>query len=525
MGRTADVSKLLGAVLLVVLASSSASIAKTSDVYVSPSIRIAATPTQCCGWDVHIAASPIDSNILVASNGIGVYYSNDGGLHWVTTWRGGSGDPSLAYDSNGAAFFTRLQARPELHITSYVAVMKSPNGGSSWNQPVTIASSPDSTVFFLDKPWIAVDTSNSSFRNRVYLAFLNITQDTSGGLEWPQSEKSSDIIFSYSGDGGLTFSKPRRLVVGDPIAGSGPYVAVGPSGEVYVIWQVGSPDGEWIKILKSMDGGASFPGEGRKTLRAPTAVSVVRVPRYLPNTKFRVPPLPVLAVDPKYGYVYLAWHDYRFGDADILFSRSVDGGRTWARPVRVNDDPLRNGSDQFMPAIALSREGVIHLVFLDRRNDPRNISYDMYYAKSLDQGRSFGPNVRVTDFSSDPNTLSDPSFIGDYIGLASDASGNVHPVWNGVRNGLGYTFTAIISSAQIITATSSLSSVFTQTAPSSSTSNVPTKSLTMTTESPVVVLTGSSLSSFATVGLVAIFVGATGFMLMRYKRKVTTRQT
>jgi hypothetical protein len=74
--------------------------------------------------------------------------------------------------------------------------------------------------------------------------------------------------------------------------------------------------------------------------------------------------------------------------------------------------------------------GLVSIVFYDRRLDPRNIMIDVFYAESADGGVSFSPNLRVTDQSSDPGTL---SFIGDYIGIASNGT-LAHPVWTDLRN-------------------------------------------------------------------------------------------
>src|SRR5690348_1826788 len=54
--------------------------------------------------------------------------------------------------------------------------------------------------------------------------------------------------------------------------------------------------------------------------------------------RYRNVSLPAFACDPGSGQLYIAWSD-KGGDADILFSTSKDGGKTWSVPLRVNDDP------------------------------------------------------------------------------------------------------------------------------------------------------------------------------------------
>ena len=63
---------------------------------------------------------------------------------------------------------------------------------------------------------------------------------------------------------------------------------------------------------------------------------------------FRTPAsLPAFVVSPTNGNLYIAWADYRHGDSDIFFTSSTNGGTSWSTPVRLNDDPLSNGIDQF----------------------------------------------------------------------------------------------------------------------------------------------------------------------------------
>lgn len=75
-----------------------------------------------------------------------------------------------------------------------------------------------------------------------------------------------------------------------------------------------------------------------------------------PNN-FRMFTLLALAVSPINGDLHLTWVDYRHDDADIYFTRSSDGGDHWATPIRLNDDEIGNGIDQFQPQIAMAPNG------------------------------------------------------------------------------------------------------------------------------------------------------------------------
>jgi len=230
------------------------------------------------------------------------------------------------------------------------------------------------------------------------------------------------VYLSYSDDHGVTFSNPTKLPLGFEMYSL--QIAVGPKGEVYL---VGSIPYRGLNFLKSTDGGKSFDYMRKIS-------NLVNFPNPLTNTKVRTQnyPFPSLAVDQKNGNIYVAWVDAENGDGDIMLRRSTDGGNSWSSPVRVNDDSLTSHSDQLMPSVTVSHDGMVHVAWVDGRNDTDSIAYDIYYANSDDGGKSFSSNLRVSMKSSNPNTLHDPTFIGDYLGISSGNDGAVHVIWGGV---------------------------------------------------------------------------------------------
>jgi hypothetical protein len=200
-------------------------------------------------------------------------------------------------------------------------------------------------------------------------------------------------------------------------------------------------------VVQSQDGG--------QTWRNPVdAAEVYDLPFHFRNSCFRNFSLPAFAADQTNGTLYIAWSDERNGDADIVLVRSTDGGQTWGAPVRVNDDPVGDGKDQFQPQLAVAPNGVVSVMFFDRRDDPNNVLINVYLAQSTDNGQTFGPNARVTDASSDPS-LDAPvpddgshvTFFGDYQGLAVD-NHFAHVFWNDTRTGSQEIFTAAMPSVQ-----------------------------------------------------------------------------
>ena len=117
---------------------------------------------------------------------------------------------------------------------------------------------------------------------------------------------------------------------------------------------------------------------------------------------------PEIAIDkssgPHRGRIYLVWSKAetiiiaqelefkRYGkDYNIFLAYSDDDGASWSRPLRVNDDATI--ADQVFPSIRVDREGNVHISFIDKRENPDGVPYDIYYTVIRD-GR-ISKNIRV----------------------------------------------------------------------------------------------------------------------------------
>jgi hypothetical protein len=125
------------------------------------------------------------------------------------------------------------------------------------------------------------------------------------------------------------------------------------------------------------------------------------------------------------------WNDYP-NNSDVLAITSRDAGKTWSKPVRVNTDSGR--TDQFFPTAVFGPDGVLHLAWLDRRDDAKNLTFSTYYTQSTDDGRSFAPEVRIGDAQSDPGVGFEGTLIGDYIQVDAVA-GRAWVAWIDTRTG------------------------------------------------------------------------------------------
>ncbi|MCL6642443.1 MAG: glycoside hydrolase [Candidatus Bipolaricaulota bacterium] len=339
----------------------------------------------------------------------------------------GYSDPSLGVDSQGNFYFANLQFVPaQRSMLSFLGVAKSTNDGRTFAEPVLIGGPAD--VHFQDKELIAVDDTGGRFDGNVYMTWTEFDPDG------PQ------ILFVRSADGGRTFSAP--IVLSDESSVQGATPAVGPNGEVYVIWLALS-SGRSLRLRRSDDGGITFgPAVTVAPLARtfdPQATNACR--RQALRGGIRTLELPSVAVDRSptsffRGAIYIAYQSDPDGPgpdmSDIFLVSSFDGGKTFSNPVRVNDDQTQ--TDQFMPAVAVAADGTVGVFFYDRRLDPDNLKIDVYFARSRDGGKSFEPNLRVTDVSfAVPPTFGQPTssqnfdalrgicYMGDYNQMAADA--------------------------------------------------------------------------------------------------------
>ena len=61
---------------------------------------------------------------------------------------------------------------------------------------------------------------------------------------------------------------------------------------------------------------------------------------------------PQVGIDGRTGTLFVTWSDFRNGDVDVFCAVSTDHGKKWSRAVRVNDDPVHDGNDQFFQWLA-----------------------------------------------------------------------------------------------------------------------------------------------------------------------------
>ena len=382
------------------------------------------TPTPGTFTEPGIAVNPLNPQQVVAvfQDNAHAAYSPDAGRTWqlaegveAKNYRI-SGDVSVTFDNKGHVIICYI-AFDKLGTTNYWAhgatrngifVRLSRDGGKTWeadHRPV-VEQPTAPGIPFEDKPYIIADNTKSRFAGNLYI----------GWTRWRLTD--SQMMLSRSTNDGKTWSKPIELDAhpglprDDNGAAEGFAGVVAPDGTLFAIW---SQDDE-IMLTTSSDGGKSF-SEARAIIHTAPIMFAV-------ETLQRANGFPQIAVDPKSKRLYVTWSDYRNGDLDVFLATSGDGGGRWSEPVRVNNDPVHNGAEQFFQWLAVDpTDGSVDVLFYDRRGDPLGRRQIVVLARSTDGGRSFA-NYAWTDEAFEASGV----FFGDYTGLAA-YGGRVYGVW------------------------------------------------------------------------------------------------
>ncbi len=423
--------------------------------------------------ELHAAADPRDPRALlgaaiVLSRADGgpethVYNSTDGGSTW--NWhvlpqvaRDGGGDPQVMYGADGTAYFATLGTalKPNGQPRSSLLIARSNDRGATWSSAIDVDPSKS-----YDHEQFAADWYSKRYTNRVYIAALFGYPDYSIGV-WHSANSGRTwgkrVLAMRLHNYGINVYTPAVLSDGTLLVFTEDFAALpGTSSTHSNMWAVASHDG-----------GATF-GKPWKIGGEPSGTRAYYQQLREKGIFYQNTP-PAFAADgnPASAFrdrVYAAY-TATFGNARrVVFMRSIDGGKHWSKPVRIDAD-APPGAQQYQQAIAVNRNGQVAVTWFDTRGNPSG--YRQFATISTDGGQTFFPARAISSQTSNPaasgNVVFAPAFFeritkkhlgiyfvsgysrwpmgGDYNGLAAAADGTFHAFWPDGRDTTTQAWTA-----------------------------------------------------------------------------------
>ena len=330
------------------------------------------------------------------------------------------------------------------------------DGGQTWQHAQSLQGDsatevplpvPDSNFqYFHDKESVTADPSRPGHAYIVWDVLIGPNMSVEADLH---SQSFTDYtLFSRTTDFGQTWS-PTRIInrsinnsTGQKNQTIGNIIVVDPrAGTLYnffdQIYNTGSnaggnPDGKHgfnVALQKSTDGGDTWSSP---SLIAPLLTVGVADPNNVDPRTNKAPALvrtgdilPMPAIDPGTGDLYVVWQDARFsGHDEIVISTSEDGGASWTQPKRVSTP---TGQPAFTAAVAVSSSGKIGVSYYQLSETSLGSMPTSYSIKTFSRSRllSHDPNSVDTGVSATLvnrfNMLDAPFaagyFTGDYEAL------------------------------------------------------------------------------------------------------------
>jgi len=464
-----------------------------------------------CGAPFGVACTPQTPSGLS-----GFAFSTDGGLTFTD---GGAPDPALFsnvftrgdpwQDRGGFDNLTFYYANLSVDATTGadlgVSVHRGHFSGSSFAwEDVRVFNAPNAPDDFYDKEAIAAakDASGSAYVSLTnFIKVCGVPQAGSGQIEVWRTH-----------DGGNTWQGPTIVSLDtttpndplDPNCGSTQILqqssapAIGPNGEVYVVWQfgptfsaTGTSTNANIYFARSLNGGSTF-----STPISLAAINSMRQDPPVGYNRDRINDHPRIAVATSgafKGRIYVTFYSavdpvtagaitacpspvtglcrvQRLTSSNVFVTFSDNLGATWSTPVAVGG-LLASGSmgvKRWWPVVNVEPGGTVDVVYYEsqettttsnpfctirvatlsgnvplRRRGTANSLVNTFWARSLNGGNTFGTPIQMTTATSNWCTAASnirPNF-GDYIG-ATFGGNRALATWGDGRNGVPDTFYA-----------------------------------------------------------------------------------
>jgi hypothetical protein len=234
--------------------------------------------------------------------------------------------------------------------------------------------------------------------------------------EWGSDSLGSydDIFYIQSTDSGAHWSDTLRLSLRDNKGDVGPSIAAGVN-DIHVVWNW---FGGGMCYRRSTDGGLTWGSidtaliNGRPLHSAiflqSDSLYLVSIDPFSKITKFRKSTnrgltwLPVQDLGPGWqqpqvlvqrNLVHVFVEVLRPNAGEVFYTRSTDGGQTWASMWMMSSDDNRNS---IFPCLTGRDTLNVYAVWMDRKYSPYDWTGDIFIRRSTDGGKTWAPEESLT---------------------------------------------------------------------------------------------------------------------------------
>ncbi|MDQ6776853.1 MAG: glycoside hydrolase [Actinomycetota bacterium] len=396
-----------------------------------------------------VAGNPANPANLVIANKIdsptyscALNVSFDGGGHWTQTpipVPGTTGHvpecyaPDASFGADGTLYVSFVTLAGRANAPHAAWLVTSRDGGQTLSPPIA-------TPLGRDAFQVRV-AADPRVPGRVYLVWLKAAPAL---VLYGFGAAGNPIDAVRSDDGGRNWMAPTQVSAPGQSRVISPAPAFGPRGQLYVLYL--NLEGDSLDYSGASGGSAGPPYAGQwqlalaRSLNRGTSWTGSTVGSVAPTRRFIVytPPFPSLAVDPASGRLYVAFENAHGGHSDVNLWTLAPGARSWSSPVRVNDTPVKDATEQYLPKVAVAPNGRVDIVYYDRRGDPTNVLNQVSLQSSYDHGKTFSRHIVLSNrpFSSRIGFGADRGLadLGGTLGLVSTAN-HAMAAWADTRAG------------------------------------------------------------------------------------------
>jgi hypothetical protein len=286
----------------------------------------------------------------------------------------GTGPPQIAVDSSGGIDIAWISQDGAVYF------FRSTDGGAHFAGPVSVS-----------KPTEGIGGLQMAVRSggAIYLIWSN-----------------AGALFSRSTDNGATFSKPACLSCSTPQGQGDPHMVLDSNGNINVLFGQGVSSVVHFYFTRSQDDGVTFS--------APSLIA--SQPRSSPGAPAR------LAIEPSGAIDVVWTGDLPgpslIANSNVMFSRSIDGGGTFSAPKALNFPNVAGREGAYPEQIEIDSQGGIDVLWGDDSVGNSSGANDIFFSRSSDGGATFAKSVNLSNnpgYSGDAHMAIDSSANANVI--------------------------------------------------------------------------------------------------------------